>query len=242
MQFQPLLADFGEVIGLIIWVVIIGFSIISKIMNAAKGQPAAKRPPKPPAAPRADRPAGKGIESEIEEFLRQARGQQEKPVPRPPAARQMPDVQARREFPPPGAKPRRVVRAAPIQAVPVEALPLEDDIVPGKRFGKDLSEHVADHIGRDSISTRDSGLGDVVSQADERIENHLEQVFDHDVGRLAHSEMVDTSVAEGTDARSWEETADDKSMTAAGKIRKMLRSPESIREVYIISEILKRPE
>ena len=67
-------------------------------------------------------------------------------------------------------------------------------------------------------------------------------LFDHDVGRLAHSEMVDTSVAEGTDARSWEETADDKSMTAAGKIRKMLRSPESIREVYIISEILKRPE
>lgn len=240
MHLQPLLADFGEVIGLIIWVVIIGFSIISKIMNAAKPQAPAKRPPKPPAPPRADRPMARGIESEIEEFLRQARGQQEKPIPRAPAARPQPAVEARREFLPPGGRPERVVKASPVTAIPVEAIPVDEEFVPGQRFGRDLSDHVADHIGRDSISSRDAGLADVVSQADERIESHLEQVFDHDVGRLAHSEIVDTSVAEGTDEGAWE--AVETSMTAAGKIRNMLRTPESIREVYIISEILKRPE
>lgn len=227
--FQPLFADgIGDVIGLIIWVVIIGFSILSKVLKSGGGNKKQVRPPQ--RQPRAQQPgpgpaarpqAGRGIDAEIEDFLRQARGGKKQTPPQQPAARQAPVRQ----------QPRRVVEAQPVEA----------DIVPGQGFGRELKEHVADHIGRDSISTRDAHLGDHIEMADERIEHHLEEVFDHDVGHIAHADPVDTSVSEGTDAHSWEEKNVEK-VDSAAKIRKMLSTPESVREVFIISEILKRPE
>ena len=163
----------------------------------------------------------KSIESEIEDFLRQARGGQQPPPPKPPVA---PVV------------PRTIV-----EATPVEATPVVEEIVPGRGFGRDLSEHVEQHIGRDSISQRDARLGQVVENTDERIEQHLEGVFDHDVGHLAHADEVDTSVAEGTDAASWQEKKK-KEPESAAAIVKMLTSPEGVRDVFIAAEILKRPE
>lgn len=228
MLFQPLLAEGGDILGLIVWAVIIGVSVLSKIIGAAKkGQPQkppARRPAQPPRAhaPPAQRPGGRpiggGIESEIEDFLNQARGGGAKPPPQP-------------DLPPPGGVRPRIVQAVSV----------EEDIVPGENFGRGLREHVAEHIGQDSISTRDAQLGDTVEAADEKIEDHLNQVFNHDVGHLAHVESVDSSVADGTDAVSWEPTNDD-GPTAADKIRNMLKTPESVRDVFIVSEILKRPE
>ena len=218
MEVQPLFADIGDVIGLIITLAIIGFSVVSKMLSTAnqgKQPPQQQRPAAPPQPPKSQR--GGGIESEIEEFLRQARGD---------------GAQPRRPKPPPVAQ--TVVEAQPV----MEAEP----IVPGQRFGRSLSQHVEQHIGQDSISSRDAHLGDAVEAVDERLEQHLEEVFDHEVGHLAHTEKLDTSIAEGTDDPSWEEAEGANEPSSAQRIFQMLRSPEGVRDVFIASEILKRPE
>ena len=136
-------------------------------------------------------------------------------------------------------KPPRPPEAPRPQLI-IEAVPVEEDIVPGRGFGGNVANHVKEHMDTDRIADRDVGLGHVVEAADEHIEEHLEEVFDHDVGHLAHADPIETSVAEGTDAPSWEgKKAED---STADVIRKMLQSPDDIRNVFIISEILKRPD
>lgn len=228
MLFQPLFADIADVIGVLVTIAIIGFSVISKIISSMnEGDAQQQRPAARPQQGQggAGGGAARSVEAEIEEFLRQARGGgQQQPAPRQPAQAKVPRQPAAR------VKPRVI-----------EAVPVEDDIVPGASFARDLSEHVAEHIERDSISRRNAHLGEVVEASDERIEHHLEAVFDHDIGKLAHSEKVDTSIAEGTDAQSWEEKTETQ-LRPAEKIAAMLKSPESVRDLFVASEILKRPE
>lgn len=232
IAIKPLFADIGGLIGIIVWVLIMVFSAMSK-MNAGKkkkhGGGAGRAQHNPQANPQAQGGGQKGIEAEIEDFLRQARGQQPAPAKPPPPEppRQAPQRPARQ------AQPARQGRV-------VEAQPAQEDIRPGQGFGRGVSQHVQEHITRDSISTRDAHLADSIELADERVERHLEEVFDHDLGRLEHVEHVDTSISEGTDAMEIVEEADP--LAAAKRIRQMLGSSESIREVFIASEILKRPE
>lgn len=222
-MMQPLIADIADIIGVIITLAIIGFSVVSKIIGAnnqgQKNRPPQRRNP-PPAGGAQNRPANAGggnIEAEIEDFLRQARGGGQQP-------------QARRAAPP--APPRRVVEAEPVVREP------------GKNFGRGLADHVEQHIGRDSISTRDAHLGESVEMADERVEHHLEEVFDHDVGHLAHVDDTDTSISEGTDSESYERapTSSTVQTATAKRIIELLKSPNGVRDVLIASEVLKRPE
>jgi len=234
---QPLFADIGGLIGVIIWILIMVFSAIGKSKKKPKlGGGGGGGRPAPQPRPQANAGGQKGIEAEIEDFLRQARGQQaQKQAPAKQAPPQPPRQPQRRPAPQqqgrPAARQGRVLEAQPVQ---------QQDIRPGQGFGRGLAEHVQEHIGQDSISTRDAHLAETIEQADERVERHLEDVFDHDLGRLEHVEEVDTSISEGTDAMEIVEEADP--LATAKRIRKMLGSAESIREVFIASEILKRPE
>lgn len=224
---QPLLADIADIIGVIITLAIIGFSVVSKIIGAnnqaPKNRPPQRRNPPPQGGGVQNRPGKAGaanIEAEIEDFLRQARGGGQQP-------------QARAAAPPaPPAAPRRVVEAEPVAREP------------GKNFGRGLAEHVEQHIGRDSISTRDAHLAESVEMADERVEHHLEEVFDHDVGHLAHVDDTDTSISEGTDEASYEKapTSSTVQTATAKRIIEMLKSPNGVRDVLIAAEVLKRPE
>ena len=89
----------------------------------------------------------------------------------------------------------------------MEVEPIEDEpmVRPGREFGSKLSDHVREHIIQDSISQRDAELARATETADERIEHHLEEVFEHEVGHIAHADQVDYNVAEGTDAAAWED-------------------------------------
>ena len=238
MEFEPLIAqqDLGDIIGLIVTVVIIGFSVLSKVISAAGGGkkpqqrrvaqgPQVRQQPRPQQPPRPHPgPGARSVEAEIEDFLREARGGKQQQRPQPKTA-------SHPATPPPTAQRPRVI----------EATPVDQDVVPGQGFGRDLTEHVAEHIGRDSISTRDAHLGEKVGMADERLEEHLDKIFDHDVGHIEHADEVDTSIKEGTDANAWSEKQAPENK-AAKKIRKMLSSPDSVRDVFIMAEILKRPE
>ena len=83
------------------------------------------------------------------------------------------------------------------------------------------------------VTENASHLAEDISQADERLEARLEK-FDHSMGSL-----------EGTGTVTDDETAKvegpDKSHLAVDLIG-MLRTPKTIRQSILISEILKRPD
>lgn len=242
---NPLLADLGDLIGFIIFLVIMGFSLVSKLSGmkeAVKQQP--KRPPPapprpvPPGRPMQARGAQGGpgpqgsIEREIEAFLRQARGE-EAAVPPPPRDQ------------PVRAEPVRVgqSRARPVRA---QRVPDQRAIEPGREFGQSIAEHVEEHIGSHGLEDRDAHLGEQVALADERVEQQLGKAFDHDIGQLTHVQEADTSISEGTDANVWQHDKQGAATatveTTPDAIRRLLSTPDDIRNVFIISEILKRPD
>lgn len=207
-------AQFDDIVGLIITLSVIGFSILSQILGDRKKR---KPPPQPPGGS----PSPQTVESEIEAFLRQARG--DAPAKSP-------------STPPPAPQSRR----QPIEVMPMEVDEAMARVEPGRSFARDLSDHVDEHIGRDAFS-RTSELAQATEFADERMEQHLEDVFEHDVGSIHHVEEVNYDIAEGTDDHSWEEK---KKVTSdvAGEIAALMKSPDSVRKMFIMTEVLKRPE
>jgi len=221
---NPLLADIGDIIGLLITLAIIGFSVLSKFMGEGDQAKQKAELRRRRAQQKAANPQAKSIESEIEEFLRQARGDA-------PAARaSAPAVEAV------VMEEESAIRTLSQQSHDVT--PAE----PGQDFTRDLPAH-ADHSGKDSVSQRDAHLGETVELADERIEHHLEETFDHHVGNIAHQDKTKNTnqVAEGTDASIWEEVEVEDSDFAA-EVVGMLQSPDSVRKMFIATEIFKRPE
>ena len=98
--------------------------------------------------------------------------------------------------------------------------------------GDNVGRHVAQHERRtEQIAEHARHLGEEVDLADDKLEAHLHQVFDHDLGRLKKS-----NIEAGAQGR---QAAGD---LTAGQLQQMLRTPQSIREAIIMSEILRRPE
>lgn len=163
---------------------------------------------------------------DIEEFLRRA-AQRRAPQP-PPAS------------PPP--QPTRQVQmlddADVVDADVVEAYPVED---PGILTGHDVGAHVAQHIDTADFGERISHLGEVVDNADDRMEAHIHGFFEHKLGdlgahtsRAADSTLDDDSPSQGGPA--------DKQKIPAFNIQRLLSSPASIRDAIILSEVLRKPE
>lgn len=90
---------------------------------------------------------------------------------------------------------------------------------------------VAPEPPRQSIDTSDfaeraSHMAEEVALADDDMEAHIHQAFDHDLGQLT-------------------ETADQKKLrqdAAASDLMKMLVSPDGIRQAFVMSEIMRRPD
>jgi hypothetical protein len=216
---NPLIADLGDLIGFIIFLVIMGFSLLSKLSGAKEAiqQKPRRVPPNPVPQPRPVQQ--KSIEREIEEFLSQARGAAS--GAQPPAPTPKPPVMARRQL----------------------DVELDGPTEPGRDFGQSVASHVQQHIGSGGLEDRASRLGQAVANVDEEVEHHLEEVFDHDIGKLSHVVDTDTSVAQGTDSSAWEKDEQaPKIETTPAAIRRLLSNPDDIRSVFIISEILKRPD
>jgi hypothetical protein len=121
----------------------------------------------------------------------------------------------------------------------MEAVPAEV-IEPEMPLGRGVAAHVQQHLGTDTIAQRDAHLGETVGQADEKVEDRLQEVFGHHVGRLATS-TADDQISQGTDADVWSGPAVATGQVAADVIQ-MLRSPQHLRQAFILSEILKRRE
>jgi hypothetical protein len=172
------------------------------------------------------------MKDEVEEFLRrvaqmraqaeaQAKSQQQRPAqPKPP---------------PKPARPAPPARLTPTPQADAYAQPVQAEVVTaelaerGDRVGRRVSE---DLRGAEQIAEHTRQLGADVDAADSKMQAHLHQVFDHKLGQLKSS-SVETALVE---------TAKTAPELSLGLIVKMLRSPGSIRDAIVMSEILRRPE
>ncbi len=222
---NPLFADIGDIIGLLITLAIIGFSVLSKFVGEGDQAKQKAEQRRRRAQQKAANPQTQSIESEIEEFLRQARG----------------DAPASRAAAPPVEAVVMEQERAPIRTLSQQTHDVAP-VQPGEDFARELSSHVEEHIGKDSISQRDAHLAETVEMADERIEHHLEEVFDHQVGHIAHQDHTESTseVAEGTDSQAWQKDGDVPS--TADELIELFKSPDSVKKMFIATEIFKRPE
>lgn len=161
--------------------------------------------------------------NEIEEFLRRAaamRAQQAQQRAQPPPQR-TPPVAA-----PPVVYPPQVVDAEIIEAEEVS--------------GDDVAQEVQRHLNTQGFQQRAQHLAENIRAADDAIEAHLHQAFEHRLGQLGTS----TSVAEDS-------TLDDEEAAAAKiqpaterewSIQSMLRSPNHLRRAIVLREVLDPPE
>ena len=149
---------------------------------------------------------------DIEEFLRKAaerRAQAQRGGQPAPAQPPRPAAQQPRPFSPPREEERVV-----------EAVIVDPDIV------------IESHRGiREQASAYQS---QPVDQADEKMESHLNQVFEHDLGSLRH--------APSSKPGSTPEASSGEDATVAEELLRMIQTPHSLRSAIILREILERPE
>ncbi len=165
--------------------------------------------------------------SDLEKFLQQAAErmkermrEQQQAAPRP-AQRPKPVRQAE--------------RAAPRYEEP-EVMDAELVDSPPPRPARMRSE------GLSQIDKRKSQVSDGVDQADERMSEHVHQVFDHSLGQLNLKPM--TAINDVTPAGSSDQTNRstevDRRAHMSSPLTEVLRQSDSLRAAFIVGEIFKR--
>jgi len=170
------------------------------------------------------------MSDEIAEFLRRAaqrRAEQAQQQEQQRRAQQ----QQYTPLPPPAP-----LRPAPTPVV-VEAEIIDEDEPPPRPALSKVAQHVAQHLDTSQFAERAGRLGEKTEQADERMETHLHQAFDHRLGNL--SAGTHTITAAVTPAPDDEIRA---RVVQNHPILSMLRQPQSIRNAIILAELLQRPE
>lgn len=220
--FAPLLADFEWVKLIIPAIMVLGWALSQLARMGQKSQAEGQRnelddeddyqawydeAERQPAENSQD-----PIANEIETFLRKVRGED------PPASQ--------------GSSP---VRPTPV----VARTPLRDEPPVAEPIAATVIETVAGRTGThdatgDRFAAQASRLGADVGHTGERVEQHMQEAFDHAVGSLA-----DTSTpAEGAHDLGDEDFS---IPVSASEYRDLLNSPESIRKAVVLNEILSRP-
>ena len=127
----------------------------------------------------------------------------------------------------------------PIKVQPVEIV-YPDEQQPTQRLvqrpdfrSQSVSEHVSTHIDSSDIAYHADHLGDRIQAVDDKVARRISRKFDHDVSQIDDLPTVlDDEVATATK---------DEVSQMAVELVQMLRSPKSVRQAIMISEILKRP-
>ena len=231
MQPAPLLAIDLE--GLLPFL-FVAFWIVSQVFAAIKraGQGAAPPPGRPRPVPGPARPpqnvdeARREMARQIEDFLRQASGQ-ERPADRPPQAparpqRQPPAAPAGR---PAAGRQRPPQRSAtPAERTPAGRPPAAAAPPKPAAGGRKLEPQ----IGAAPITTLKPSLADRDAGGRERetVERHVREAFSRDLPHLA-ADAADTPRPAAA--------------TSAESLVRKLRDPATIRDLVILREILDRP-
>jgi hypothetical protein len=246
LNVVPTLAAPGiaDLLTALVPVVVFVIWVIGQIANRAKEAPAkpVRRPAARPAADWADededdveefvmaQPAEAGgkktVFDEIEQFLARARQQaQQAAQPQPPAA----------------AKPIVVKPVVAQLAEPRRGLGGESPRAPGRLGTRDrVTAHVNETVDTSDITANIEQLGDSVEIADDVMEAHLKEVFDHRIGTLQQS-AADTQATRRAAANA-QKRATGESVTAPPvDFAAMLANTGDLRKAIVLNEILQRP-
>jgi hypothetical protein len=222
--FIPPLAAIVDWLFIIIPIVFMVIWMLNQAFGKANPPPPRPRPgiprPNPAAQPRPVQPAG-NVNDEIENFLRraaQARAAQAAQPAAPPGAAQ--------------AAPRQLVTSA-APALPsrrprspelVSAEVVDDE--EGPSIKGSVAEHVQRHLDTRQFAERAAQMTKV-DDADELMQGHLQQTFQHQVGSLAESPK--------------QERASSKPRVGpAAELAAVFRDPSRIQQAVILQEILTR--
>ncbi|MEN6457480.1 MAG: hypothetical protein ABFC63_00995 [Thermoguttaceae bacterium] len=213
----PLFADAdAELVKFILILVIGGIAGIARLMASVRqGKPPVNGPR--PDAP--TRPVRGDVADEIDEFLRRA-AQRRGTAPGRPTA----------------AKPPRVQPSAPLTAQPVRA----DVAAKESPVGGKVTEHVRKYLDAEGFTQRADHLGEEVSRADQEADQHLHQVFDHDVSNLAAT-PGETALAPAA-VEPTVETPPEVLGSLADGVLDVFSNPSSVRQAFVLGEVLRRPE
>jgi hypothetical protein len=217
--FSPLLADAGDVIEIAALILIVVIPAVAQMIAKVKQaqQPPAKGPPRPGQPPK--RPAPADVANEIEDFLKKAAQKRDLKRPSPIPAR---------------PAPRKVDK--------IEK-PVKAEVVADRPVGGVVEQHVQKYLDAEEFQRRESQLGEEVAQSDREIDQHLHQVFDHDVSQLATlpGEAAAAPVAVGPMELTGPSQEEIPPLFASG-LFESLSNPDALRQAIVLNEILHRPE
>ncbi|MEE3368887.1 MAG: hypothetical protein VX346_06050 [Planctomycetota bacterium] len=128
------------------------------------------------------------------------------------------------------AAERRASKPPPVIAVPVQPEP-EVVVAELAESVESLEDtHLAHHIDTSSLAEHADHLGEEVSRADENVEQHVHEVFDHQVGVLdgAADSPGTTTAAKRSAVRR--------------ELKRAISNRDAMRGAVVFSEIIRRPE
>lgn len=207
-----LLADWGEIIGTLVFLGIMALRYLLSDGDNQKGAPPRKKaPPKPANAGEQDQ-----MRAEIDDFLRRSKGL-------PPREAEQAEHAEDQTQPTQAARPWQDRMRLDTEADTQQLDPRETSV----------ADHVEQHVGRlkeSQLAEQAARLGYDLSQTDERLEARLEAKFKHRLGKLDRGEDATPAAP-----------AVDEGVLGAEKIAAMLVNPEGIRNAVVLNEILSRP-
>lgn len=164
---------------------------------------------------------------DIEEFLRRAAERRRQAAQQGGASSRPP--QRRPEQPRQSITEKDVVQPASPNFPESRPLSMIEESVDGhvKRHidTSDISDHAAE------VVAHSNHLAEDIEQADERMEAHLDEAFDHDVGKLGSGDSVTDELIRQM-----------KTNDVAQGLLDLFRDPIKVRQSILVAEILKRPD
>lgn len=236
MPIMLAVADIGALIKIGVFIIIVIGWIVRSIASQAAEKPAQRpRPQQPqprlPQTPRSDAPVQTAGQrpmdpaDEVAEFLRQAQARRGGPprqtAPPKPAARpaaSSPPSRGQRKASKPASRPAARTSLAPQSAASDRMAEL----------GQGVGRHVQEHLSTAEFAERASRPTNV-AVAENANEARLQQVFSHRVGTLSD---VTTAPADSATTVS----------QPALNLAALLADGNSVRQMIIINEVLRRPE
>ena len=154
---------------------------------------------------------------DIEEFLKRA------------AERRNQQMQQQKQ-----AQPNQAQRKQPSQRLR-EVISEVEIVEPSPSMGQQgVVEHVRSHINTSGIAKHARNLGERIQNIDDSVAERLGRKFDRDVSSLDGRATI-------TDDGQHQTTRDDSSQIARELVQ-MLKSPATLRQAIVVSEILRRPD
>ncbi len=165
---------------------------------------------------------------DLEAFLRQAaqrRAQRQKPAQR--KGREPTPSRPEPAQPPPKQPPRPAAR--PPRSLDVSSTPVVEAVVIDEQS---LPRHLLLHVDTSQFEKRAEHLSEEVELADEAMGARLAQRFDHRIGTLAEDRLGPLESSQEFDPLTEGASA------VARDIVTMLKSPNTVRQAVVLSEIL----